>query len=180
MRLGQFLNIIRASIRASKKPKTVDDRGKWQCNWAIKKYHGKATPETLFAMELIPGNLLLNEGITELIDFFLGEGSPTAFNNANARIGIGDSDTAAAATQTDLQAAVNKVYIAMDATYPQRTNQTVTFRATAGTDVANFAWKEFSIDNGGVALKNLNRKVEDHGTKASGDTWVITATVTIS
>ena len=48
------------------------------------------------------GNLLLNEGIQEMWDLIMGTGA-TLYNNANADIGVGDTATAAAATQTDLQ-----------------------------------------------------------------------------
>jgi len=158
---------------------SVRECAKWQPHWKIEKYHGEARPENLYAIEEFEGNLLLNEGITELLTLLIG-GSATAFNNANARIGVGDSTTAADATQTDLQAATNKTYKAMDATYPQVSNQTVTFRATFGADDANYDWQEFVVDNGAVAGKTLNRKVESHGTKASGDTWVIEVSIIIS
>lgn len=127
----------------------------------------------------IPGNLLLNEGIAEMLDLMAGEGSPTAYSNANARVGVGDSNTAAAATQTDLQAATNKTYKAMNGTYPTRTNQTMDWQADFTSGEANYAWEEWVIDNGGTALKTLNRKVEALGTKSTG-TWTLTGSVTIS
>lgn len=127
----------------------------------------------------IVGNLLLNEGIQELWDLAIAAGGTTAYNNANAEIGVGDSSTAAAATQTDLQAASNKLFKAMVATYPQRTNQTVDFRSDFTTGEANFVWAEWGIRNGNTRNKNLNRKVEALGTKASG-TWTLTASVTLS
>lgn len=157
----------------------VTECAKWKPMWKIEKYRGEMKSENLYDVEEFGGNLLLNEGITALLTLLTG-GAETAFNNANARIGVGDSTTAAAATQTDLQAVTNKTYKAMDATYPQVSGQTVTFRATFGTADANYSWQEFVVDNGAVALKTLNRKVENHGTKASGDTWVVTLTVTIS
>ena len=49
------------------------------------------------------GNLLLNEGIAAWSD-----GGLTTYPNAATYIGVGDSDTAAAATQTGLQAASNR------------------------------------------------------------------------
>ena len=63
-----------------------------------------STGELLPAISEVIGNLLLNEGIGELLDLACGLGTPTAFSNANAYIGVGDSVTAEAATQTDLQA----------------------------------------------------------------------------
>lgn len=156
----------------------VREYARWQPRWKIEKYHGEARPENLYAVEKFDGNLLLNEGITELLTLLIG-GSATAFNNANARIGIGDGTAVADATQTDLQG-TNKSYKAMDATYPQVSGQTVTFRSTFGPDDANYDWQEFVVDNGATAGKTLNRKVENHGTKASGDTWVIELQITIS
>lgn len=127
---------------------------------------------------VIEGNLLLNEGIQALLDLTIGAGG-AAFSNANARIGVGDSATAEAATQTDLQAATNKTYKAMNATYPQRAAQTLTFQADFLSADANYVWNEWVIDNGAGAGKTLNRKVASLGTKTTG-TWTMSGTVTIS
>lgn len=140
----------------------------------LRKFIGKAEEE-----DEVKGNLLLNEGIAELLDLMAGEGSPTAFNTANARVGVGDSTTAAAATQTDLQAATNKTYKAMNGTYPTRTAQTMDWQADFTSGEANYAWQEWVIDNGASAAKTLNRKVESLGTKSTG-TWTLTGSVTIS
>jgi len=78
------------------------------------------------------GNLGLQEGRQELIDIICGLGTPTKWDNTNARLGVGDSNTAPAETQTGLQAAVNKSWKGMDATYPQRSAQTAEWRATWG------------------------------------------------
>lgn len=104
----------------------------------------------------------------------------TAFNNANARIGVGDSSTAFAAGQTDLQAPANKLRKAMDATYPQRAANVLTFRATFGTGEANFAWNEWGVFNAASAGQMLNRKVESLGTKTSTQTWQLTVDLTLN
>lgn len=140
----------------------------------LRKYVGEAEE----SREIV-GNLLLNEGIQELWDLAIAAGGTTAYNNANAEIGVGDSSTAAAATQTDLQAASNKLFKAMVATYPQRTNQTVDFRSDFTSGEANYVWAEWGIRNGNTRNKNLNRKVESLGTKATG-TWTLTASLTLS
>lgn len=125
----------------------------------------------------LDGNLLLNAGINVLTNLLAGGGG-TAFNNANARVGVGDSTTAEAASQTGLQAATNKTYQAMDASYPTYgTSQQIVFRATFGTSAANYAWQEFTVDNG---TTSLNRKVSAQGTKTSGQTWQVTITITFS
>ena len=139
------------------------------------------TGELLPEISEVEGNMLLNEGIGELLYLACGLGTPTSFSNANAYIGVGDSTTAEAASQTDLQAASNKTYKAMAASYPSRTAQTVTWRAVFGSADANYAWQEFSVANASSGTgKNLNRKVSNQGTKASGQTWTLDLAITLS
>jgi hypothetical protein len=128
--------------------------------------------------EEVPGNLLLNEGIQLILDLLIGAGGTVA-NNANAQIGVGDSATAEAAAQVDLQAATNKLFKGMNATYPIRTNQTMAWQSDFLTGEANYAWNEWSVRNSSGADKNINRKVQSLGTKASG-TWTLTGQVTLS
>jgi hypothetical protein len=138
-------------------------------------YHPMLPPVSEFE-----GNCLLNEGIAEMIDLLIGE-TATAFSNANAYLGVGDSDTAAAADQTALQAVTNKTYKAMETGYPTNASQTVTFRSVFGGSDANYAWKEFTAINGSDDTgDNLNRKVSDQGTKASGQTWTLDLEITFS
>jgi hypothetical protein len=129
--------------------------------------------------EEVVGNLLLNEGIAEIWDLVIAAGGTTAYNNANAQVGVGDSAAAEAATQTDLQAATNKLFKAMNATYPIRTAQTVAWQSDFLTGEANWVWNEWSIRNGVTRDRNLNRKVQSLGTKASG-TWTLTGQITLS
>jgi hypothetical protein len=139
-------------------------------------------------------NLLLNEGIGRMLDLLVGAGG-AVYNNAGAFIGVGDTNTAAAATQTELQAtanAANRFYKAMVATYPLRPGsngaQSVDFRSDFISSEANFVWAEWTVAAGAttasgggflVGTTNLNRKVEALGTKATG-TWTHTGTVTIA
>lgn len=121
----------------------------------------------------IPGNLLLNEG-AEVIWTALYAGGITLFSNANARIGVGDSSTAEADTQTGLQGST--AFKAMDTSFPALSgtgNDTIEFQSVFGSAEGNQAWNEFTVDNGNVANKNLNRKVSAQGTKSSGQTWTI-------
>ena len=104
----------------------------------------------------------------------------TPFSNANSYIGVGDSTTAYAAGQTDLQASTNKLRKAMDATYPQLSTNVITFRSTFGTSDANFAWQEWGVFNGSSGGTMLNRKVESLGTKTSAQTWQFTVTLTVT
>lgn len=178
----------------------TNDKISWIAKWRIDKFQdptgdiarelqrGMPTEAALnrfgsafVCSEEINANLALNEGIAELIDLICGLGTPTKWDNSNARLGVGDSNTAADAAQTGLQAATNKTFKAMDATWPQRTNQTVEWRATFGSAEANYNWQEYTVVNANSDTgKNLNRKVADKGTKVSGETWTLSLQVTFS
>jgi len=165
---------------------------RWRCNWKIEKYHGDNLDTAPFETVEREGNLLLYGGASCLWECLVGNGTGTSaqtltyFNNGNAYIGVGDSSTAEAATQTDLQAATNKLRKAMDATYPSHTDgtssgsATVTFRSTFGTSDANFAWNEWGVFNGSSGGRMLNRKVSSLGTKTNASSWVFTVTLTIA
>jgi hypothetical protein len=125
--------------------------------------------------------IALNEGLGELIDIICGLGTPTKWDSGNARLGVGDSNAAESATQTGLQAATNKTFKAMDATYPQRSAQTAEWRSTFGSADANYAWEEYTVVNAADdSGKNLNRKIASKGTKASGESWVLSLKITFS
>lgn len=135
-----------------------------------------------------PGNLLLNAGINRLGSLLIGGGGQ-AFDSTHTAIGVGDTSTAAAASQTDLQAAVNAAnrYFQMaDGGYPTFATQVLTVVSTFGTGNANFAWNEWMIDqhtaSGATAstAPALNRKVVALGTKTSAAAWAFTVTITIS
>lgn len=134
----------------------------------------------LEAVEEFHGNCLLNEGIQLLEDIIAGLDTTSAkWDNANAHLGVGDGTTAESASQTGLQG-TNKSYKGMDAGYPSRSNQTLSWRATFGDSEANHDWQEFTVVNSSDdSGKNLNRKVENKGTK-SGGSWTLTLQVTIS
>jgi len=99
------------------------------------------------------------------------------FTEANSYIGVGDSTTAFAKTQTDLQG-TNKLRKKVDAGYPTISGSTLTFRATFTTSEANFAWNEWGVFNAASAGTMLNRVVQYNGTKVDSQTWVFTVTVT--
>jgi hypothetical protein len=138
-----------------------------------------------FHVETSLHNLLLNAGIARLEDKFIGAAGQV-YDAAHSRIGVGNSATAAAATQTDLQAvagAANRQFKLCDQG-PTRASQTVTWRATFASGEAVFVWTEWGIDEGTadgttVAATMLNRKVANPGTKGAA-VWVFTVTVTIS
>lgn len=136
------------------------------------------------------GNLLLNEGIQRMLDLLIAavsnQTAANAYGATNAYLGVGTAVTAEAATQTDLQTAA--FYKAMNATFPSRATQTLSFAADFTTSEANQAWNEWSVTAGAttasgagftVGTTNLNRKVSSLGTKATG-TWTLTVQITIS
>lgn len=161
----------------------MDDGLNWKCDWTVEKYRdGSDTPYEVVEEH---GNLLMYGGASALWQRLIGTGV-TAFSNAVTHLGVGDSTTAAVATQTDLQASSNKFRKVMEATYPVHTdgtalaNASIIFRSSFSTAQANFAWNEWAIFNDPTAGRMLNRKVSSLGTKTSADTWVLTVTLTVS
>jgi len=160
----------------------------WLCRYRLSKYHEDIESfrgrEGEFHRLFKPyeaiegeGNCLLNSGIDEIWDLVTGA-SANHYDNTNAQIGVGDSNTAANATQTDLQAATNKTYKGMETGYPTSTTQKVTFKASFGSSEANYAWEEWVVKHSTSAIC-LNRKVESLGTKSTG-TWTLEVQISLS
>lgn len=120
---------------------------------------------------------LTTAGINYLAQAAIGQG--VIFNNANAKIGVGDGTTAFAVSQTDLQG-TNKVRKGMDADYPTSNPPVATFRATFNPSEANFAWNEWGIFNASSGGVMLSRVVESNGTKQSNQTWVLEVAITFA
>lgn len=161
---------------------TLVEKASYRTQWVIRKYANDAdfaADRLLEPPTVIDGNMLLTAGITEMWNLIAGI-SGTAFSNANARLGVGDSSAAEGAGQTDLQAATNKTYKAMSASYPQVAGAAITFRAAFTGAEANYSWNEFIVDNGSGPAKRINRKVSAQGTKASGQTWTLDLQITLS
>jgi len=172
----------------------------WKCHTTVEKYnvddfHAGRDPYETVEVE---GNLLLIGGADIL---FLGlkagltasSGQKnTYFNNANASLLIGDTNTAAASSQTDILAssgATHRWVQGMDATYPTHTTGTAAstatkaiYKATVSSAHANFAWNEWGVGNAVSQAKPfpgrlLNRKVQSLGTKTSAGVWALTITL---
>lgn len=122
---------------------------------------------------------LTNSGRDLLAQMIAGEAT-TPFNNANSYLGVGDSSTAFSAAQTDLIAATNKFRKGMEASYPQRAANVLTYRALFATSEANFAWEEWALFNDPTAGTMLCRKVESLGTKTSAQSWQLTVDITVN
>lgn len=127
-------------------------------------------------------NTLVNGGTAIMLDALIGV-NPTFYTNALAASGVGDSATAFNLTHTNLQGAVNvtnRIRKAMDATFPSRAANVVTFRSTFATTDANFIWNEWALFNNVTDGSGtmLNRAVVNLGTKTSAASWQLTTTLT--
>jgi hypothetical protein len=133
--------------------------------------------------EVHEGNVALDDGIAELIKLLTGTGSPTAYSNAAAYLGVGESATAAGHAQTGLLGST-KTYKAMDTSYPTTVLTypcSATWQATFGSADANIAWNEYIVCHSATgAAPVLNRIVSSKGTKASGETWILQIQITPS
>lgn len=145
----------------------------------------------------VDGNLLVRQGLRRLMDRLVGTASNQALDATHCRIGTGNSNTAAAATDTDLNAAAgssNRQFQLVDSAPTVGTGASsgvCTFVATFGTGVGNYAWQEWGIDGGtasGTTVTSegnttpglINHKVTSLGTKTSAASWVFTVTITIT
>lgn len=137
----------------------------------------------------LTGNLITNAGWTRLMSLLTNQSATQALDATHTRIGVGNSSTAEAYTDADLGAAAGSANrwfqpVSGAGTLGTRTLQ---FSATFGTADGNFAWNEMGLDvtAGAAAAGNtigallFNHKAGiAQGTKASGQTWTATATVT--
>jgi hypothetical protein len=148
-------------------------------------------PERFKGEDMVGPNLLLDTGITALLNLLMGT-TAISFGVGNARLGIGDSTTAALATQTGLLAATNHYWQIADTGFPTVLNQTLTVQATVGPNTADYAWNEFVVDNFGSSGSTttppnygsgyvaLTRLVSAGNTKPSTQTWVCVYALTFS
>lgn len=137
-----------------------------------------------------PGNRLVTVGLNQLTSRLIT--AEQVWDQTHSALAVGDSTTADAIGDTDLVAATNKRYQATDASFPTQSNGVLTFRATYGSGVAEFAWNEYGVivpdtsttyTSGSTKQASyilFNRKSPASlGTKSSG-TWVFTVTITVT
>ena len=184
---GNFIDEIRLRVAKIIAPKgALSDKVRFPTLWEIWRYKNHddfmASREDgnpfNFLMDYTDfgGNLLLNEGAEVIWNALTGLSAITEFNNTNARIGVGDSSTAEADTQTGLQGSTS--FKAMDTSFPALSgtgNDTCEWQSVFGSGDGNQAWNEFTVDDG--TSVNLNRKVSAQGTKSSGQTWTIKVSI---
>ncbi len=134
----------------------------------------------------VVGNVVTTAGWTRLLNLGIASGGLQAYDSTHCRIGVGTGTTPAeAAADTDLIGVVttNRYWKLVDSR--SVSTNVLTIVATFGGSVANIAWNEFGIDAGladgagAVTAPLLNHKVGiAQGTKASGQAWTATATLT--
>lgn len=102
--------------------------------------------------------IALDEGLTRLALLGIGGGG-TAYDNANARVLVGDDDTAPTAADTGIVG--TSVADAMDATFPTSppVDNTLVFQATFAAGAISNAIKEVVVDNGAASHESLVRVV---------------------
>lgn len=126
-------------------------------------------------------NQLVNVGMVAIWDLVTNQASATAFSNANAYLGVGDSTTAVNVAQTDLQAATNKLRVSMDATFPLApSNGIEQWQSTFTSGQANYSWQEFAVFNASSSGVMMNRSLSNQGTKTAGQTWQLLYQITLS
>jgi hypothetical protein len=136
-------------------------------------------------------NLITTAGWAALLGSAAGTSIATKFSATSARIGVGTVSTAATSADTklggDTGSASTTSYYALVSSAPVITTTatpcTLVFTASFATGVANFAWAEFGTDNYtassvyGQGAVFLNHGISSQGTKASGQTWTVTETL---
>jgi hypothetical protein len=108
----------------------------------------------------------LNAGLNVVADLAMGAGG-TAFSNANARIKVGNLDTAADPSQTDVLGTA--VIDTLDPAYPSVSGQTLSFRATFAAGAITLPVKEVSVTNGATGLVRVVLDTTEQFTPAAGD-----------
>jgi len=186
----------------------IPDRGVGTTLWEIRRYSEEQTvfaatvlghpPEEHdfdalgidpYEVTKIDGNLVTTAGWGR-ITTLLNAGTGNLITSTTARVGAGNGGGSAAVGDTDLSAAAgsaNRWFQTSTVTVPSSTQ--LQFVATFGTADGNFAWQEFGIDIGTATVTSgntvnavlLNHKTSiAQGTKASGQTWTATATLTFT
>lgn len=164
--------------------------------WAARRLDRAPTAEDFAAFGIdsyltteVLGNLITTAGWTRLSNLLTNQSATQALTSLAVRIGVGDSNTAEAYGDTDLGASAGSTHRFFQPVSGAGSlgTRTLAFAASFGTGDGNLAWNEFGIDvgtptvSGGATVNALlfNHKAGiAQGTKASGQTWTATATVT--
>lgn len=141
-----------------------------------------------YSVTEVRGNLITNAGWTRLMNLLTNQGATQALDATHARIGVGNSNTAEAYTDTDLGASAgssNRWFQLVSGAGTLGT-RTLAFAASFASADGNFAWNEVGLDFGTASGNTVTAPLFNHkagiaqGTKASGQVWTATATITFS
>ena len=173
----------------------VDRWDEDQTAWVVNR-SGLVAPESCdfvalnvkpYRSSVVEGNLITTAGWTRASNLLTNQSATQALDSTHTRIGAGDGAGTAAAGDTDLSASAGSTHRWFQLVSGAGTvsTNTLAFSATFGTADGNFAWTEFGIDVGNTSSGNTvaallyNHKTSiAQGTKASGQTWSVTATFT--
>ena len=123
-------------------------------------------------------NMIVNAGLA-----FIASRMKDATATAMTHMGVGDSATAAATAQTDLQAASNKVRVALDSTTLVTTTATldsIQYVATFPAGTGSWSLAEAGLFNAASAGTMLSRTTFGVITKGATDSLVITWKIIIA
>lgn len=141
-----------------------------------------------YSVTEIVGNLITNAGWTRLMNLLTNQGATQALDATHARIGVGNSNTAEAYTDTDLGASAGSAnrWFQLVSGAGSLGTRTLAFSGSFGSSDGNFAWNEFGLDFGTASGNTVTAPLFNHkagiaqGTKAAGQVWTATATITFS
>lgn len=144
------------------------------------------------------GNVICTAGWTRMLNLLTAQGAVQAYDATHTRIGAGDGTVTAGggsvpavAADTDLAAVAGSTHrwfqlVGGVGTVGGTVPKTLVIVATFGTADGNFAWNEFGIDQGTASGNTVTAALLNHatsiaqGTKASGQTWTATATLSFT
>lgn len=161
------------------------ERSLYDINWVIDRFDADGTP---LGSSRVDGNLITTAGLTRLTSLLNGAGG-TALTTTTARIGVGNGAGTAAVGDTDLSASAGSTNRWFQTCTVSTAAGVVTITGTFASADGNFAWNEFGIDIGTATVTSgntVNATLFNHktsiaqGTKASGQSWAVTVTITFS
>ena len=123
--------------------------------------------------DVVSKNLIVDSG--HVLEARWSYGDST---DAIGEIGIGDSSTAAAAGDTDLQASTNKLWKDMQSSNISRSDNVVTYTVPLTTSEGNFTIREVGLRSGTANTLYSRSVLGTAVTKSSSQTGTITYPVT--